>query len=53
MPGTGQAESAELAATRKKIRDLEEENKILRKAAVAVEQVVPLNGEVHPPCVAD
>jgi transposase-like protein len=40
-PGTGQAESAELAAARKKIRDLEEENKILRKAAAAVEQVVP------------
>jgi putative transposase len=40
-PGTGQAESAELAAARKKIRDLEEENKILRKAAAAAEQVVP------------
>lgn len=40
-PGTAQAESAELAAARKKIRDLEEENKILRKAAAAVEQVVP------------
>jgi hypothetical protein len=39
-PGTAQAESAELAAARKKIRDLEEENKILRKAAAAVEQVV-------------
>jgi putative transposase len=35
------SESAELAAARRKIRDLEEENKILRKAAVAVEQVVP------------
>lgn len=34
-------ESAELAAARRKIRDLEEENKILRKAAAAVEQVVP------------
>ena len=40
-PGTGQAESAELAAARKKIRDLEEENKILRMAAAAVEEVVP------------
>jgi len=40
-PDTGQAQSAELAAARKKIRDLEEENKILRKAAAAVEQVVP------------
>ena len=52
-PGTGQAGSAELAAARKKIRDLEEENKILRKAAAAVEQVVPpkeryrLVGELH------
>jgi putative transposase len=40
-PGTGQAEPAEPAAARKKIRDLEEENKILRKPAAAVEQVVP------------
>ena len=40
-PGTGRPESAELAAVRRKIRDLEEENKILRKAAAAVEQVVP------------
>jgi putative transposase len=40
-PGTSQAESAELTAVRQKIRDLEEENKILRKAAAAVEQVVP------------
>jgi putative transposase len=38
-PATGRAESAELAAARRKIRDLE--NKILRKAAAAVEQVVP------------
>ena len=36
-PGTSQAESAELVAARQKIRDLEEENKILRKAAAAVE----------------
>ena len=40
-PGTSQAESAELVAARQKIRDLEEENKILRKAAAAVEEVVP------------
>jgi transposase-like protein len=40
-PGTSRAESAELTAARQKIRDLEEENKILRKAAAAVEQVVP------------
>jgi putative transposase len=39
--GTSRAESAELVAARQKIRDLEEENKILRKAAAAVEQVVP------------
>jgi putative transposase len=35
------SESAELAAARRKIRELAEENKILRKAAAAVEQVVP------------
>jgi putative transposase len=40
-PGTSRAESAELAAARQRIRDLEEENKILRKAAAAVEEVVP------------
>ena len=40
-PGTSRAESAELAAARQKIRDLEEENKILRKAAAAAEQAVP------------
>lgn len=40
-PGTSQAESAELVAARQKIRDLEEENKILRKAAAAVQEVVP------------
>jgi transposase InsO family protein/transposase-like protein len=39
--GTSRAESAELVAARQKIRDLEEENKILRKTAAAVEQVVP------------
>jgi transposase-like protein len=33
--------SAELTAARRKIRELEEENKILRKAAAAVEEVVP------------
>jgi putative transposase len=40
-PGTVAAESAELAAARQRIRDLEEEVKILRKAAAAVEAVVP------------
>src|ERR1700761_6352888 len=35
------AESAELTAARRKIRELEEENKILRKAAAAVEAAVP------------
>jgi transposase-like protein len=43
-PGTSRAESAELAAARQKIRDLEEENKILRKAAAAVREVVPPKG---------
>ncbi len=40
-PGTGRAESAELVAAWQKIRDLEEENKILHKAAAAVREVVP------------
>jgi putative transposase len=40
-PAAGGIESAELAAARRKIRELEEENKILRKAAAAVEEVVP------------
>jgi transposase-like protein len=40
-PGTTAAESAELGAARQRIRDLEEEVKILRKAAAAVEAVVP------------
>src|SRR6201996_4690748 len=40
-PGTSRPESAELVAARQKIRDLEEENKILRRAAAAVEEVVP------------
>jgi|SRR5215469_268620 len=40
-PGTTAAEGAELAAARQRIRDLEEEVKILRKAAAAVEAVVP------------
>ena len=40
-PGTSRAESAELVVARQKIRDLEEENKILRKAAAAVREVVP------------
>lgn len=36
--------SAELAEAQKRIRELEEENKILRKAAAAVEEVVPPKG---------
>jgi transposase-like protein len=40
-PATTAAESAELDAARQRIRDLEEEVKILRKAAAAVEAVVP------------
>jgi putative transposase len=40
-PGTAAQESAELAVARARIRDLEEEVKILRKAAAAVEAVVP------------
>src|SRR5690242_13018421 len=40
-PGTTARESEELAAARQRIRDLEEEVKILRKAAAAVEAVVP------------
>jgi putative transposase len=40
-PGTTAQESAELAAARTRIRELEEEVKILRKAAAAVEAVVP------------
>ena len=39
-PGARTQESAELAAARARIRDLEEEVKILRKAAAAVEAVV-------------
>ena len=39
-PGTTAQEGAELAAARERIRDLEEEVKILRKAARAVEAVV-------------
>ena len=40
-PAAGGIESAELTAARRKIRELEEENKILRKAAAAVEAAVP------------
>jgi putative transposase len=39
-PGTTAQESAGLAAAQARIRDLEEEVKILRKAAAAVEAVV-------------
>lgn len=39
--GTTSAESAELDRAYQRIRELEEENKILRKAAAAVEKVVP------------
>jgi ribulose 1,5-bisphosphate carboxylase large subunit-like protein len=42
-PGATAQESAKLAAARQRIRDLEEEVKILRKAAAAVEAVVPQN----------
>jgi putative transposase len=40
-PGATSQESADLAAARIRIRELEEEVKILRKAAAAVEAVVP------------
>lgn len=40
-PGTSQEDEATLAAAKARIRDLEEEVKILRKAAAAVEAVVP------------
>jgi hypothetical protein len=40
-PGTRRAESAELVAARQKVRGLEEGNKILRRAAAAVGEVVP------------
>jgi transposase InsO family protein len=39
--GHGSGQTAELAAAQQRIRDLEEEVKILRKAAAAVEKVVP------------
>ena len=39
--GTSTRESTELVAAKRRIRDLEEEVKILRKAAAAVEEVVP------------
>lgn len=39
--GQSRTESAQLAAAQQRIRDLEEEIKILRKAAAAVEEVVP------------
>lgn len=40
-PGTTTSESAEMAAAQRRIRELEDEVKILRKAAAAVEKVVP------------
>lgn len=43
-PGTTASESAELAEARRRIHELEDEVKILRKAAAAVEQVVPPKG---------
>ncbi|WP_353477559.1 transposase [Microbacterium sp. zg-YB36] len=52
-PPSGRASSAELTAANRRIRELEEENKILRRAVAAVEQVVPpkdrfrLVGELH------
>jgi putative transposase len=39
--GTTTSESAELAAAQRRIRELEDEVKILRRAAAAVEKVVP------------
>jgi len=39
-PRSSRAEAAELVAARQKIRDLEEDNKVLRKVAAAVVQVV-------------
>jgi putative transposase len=41
VPGSAAVESAALAAAGKRIAELENEVKILRKAAVAVEEVVP------------
>ena len=43
-PGTSRVESTALVGARKRIRELEEEVKILRKAADAVEQVVRPKG---------
>jgi putative transposase len=40
-PGTASQENAALAAAQQRIRDLEDEVKILRKAAAAVQEVVP------------
>jgi hypothetical protein len=49
-PGTTSNESAELAAAQRRIRELEDEVKILRKAAPAVEKVVsPKTGSSSSP----
>lgn len=40
-PGTTTSASSELTAPQRRIRELEDEVKILRKAAAAVEKVVP------------
>src|SRR5215472_1620765 len=47
-PGTSVQESVELAAARQRIGELEEEVKILRKAAAAVAAVVPPKRPVPP-----
>ena len=41
LPGLSRFQSAELTAARRRIRELEAENEILRRAWLAVEDVVP------------